>query len=391
MDKKLFRSLILLVTIAIVLVAAVVKIDWILHLISTCFSLLAPLFIGILTAFIVNPIYNFFYDLLSGTFFNKKIKAKKTGWIKPVSLTLSYMILFAIIAVIILLFIPNLMNSINLFIQNLNGYLENLQSLFDKTAAWLNVEETIFSEIEKLMQQLPQRLPQIITGVFPKIFDITKNVASAITNTIVGLILSIYILADKRNLMDRCKRLSRALFPENVHTVLSETMKLSIKTFSGFVSARIIDSFIVWVLCFFFMLIFRWEYPMMISVIVGVTNIIPVFGPFLGAIPSIFILLMVNPMQAVWFTLFILVLQQLDGNVIGPKVTGNSISLPAIWTMVATFVGGGLFGVAGMLIGVPLFAVIYAIVQQQTQRRLQKKENSIKKISETPEHSNRKE
>lgn len=376
MDKKLFRSILLLITVSIVLIAAVVKIDWILGLISTCFSLLAPLFIGIATAFILNPICNFMIDLFSGTFFRKKEKNKLPGrkkWVKPAAIAVSYIVFLASIAVIILLFIPSLMESINLFIQNFNGYLENLQNLFNTTAEKLHIEETLFSGIEKLLKELSENLPQIITGVFPKLFDITKNVASAVTNTIVGVILSVYILADKARLMAQCKRLSKAIFPDHVHTVLSETMALSIKTFSGFVSARIIDSAIVWLLCFFFMLIFRWEYPMMISVIIGVTNIIPVFGPFLGAIPSIFILLMINPMHAVWFTLFILILQQIDGNVIGPKVTGDSISLPAIWTMVATFIGGGLFGVVGMLIGVPFFAVIYAIVQQETARRLNNK------------------
>lgn len=380
MDKKLFKSLLLLVTVSIVLVAAIVKIDWILGLISTCFSLLSPLFIGIAIAFILNPLCNFLTDLFAGKYFRKKRSApqKTPKWIKPAAIAASYLVFFAIIAVIILLFIPSLMNSINLFIQNFNGYLENLQQLFGRTAEWLNIEETLFSGVEKLLNEIIKNFPQIITGVFPKIFDLTKNVASAITNTIVGLILSIYILTDKKKLMTQCKRLSQAIFPENIHTALSETMALSIKTFSGFLSARLIDSLIVGVLCFLFMLIFRWEYPMMISVIIGVTNVIPVFGPFLGAIPSIFILLMVDPMQAVWFTVFILVLQQLDGNVIGPKVTGESIDLPPIWTMVATFIGGGLFGIAGMLIGVPLFAVIYAIIQKETLRRLNQKDKEQK-------------
>ena len=148
--------------------------------------------------------------------------------------------------------------------------------------------------------------------------------------------------------------------------------------FRSFVNGRILDAIIVGLLCFIGMSIFGFQYPLLISVVVAVTNVIPVFGPFLGAIPSIFLLLLVEPMQAVWFTVFIIVLQQLDGNFIGPKIVGNSIGMPTIWVMVAVVIGGGTLGVFGMLVGVPAFAVVYRLVSEGVNRRLSAKKSGCR-------------
>ena len=197
-------------------------------------------------------------------------------------------------------------------------------------------------------------------------------------NVVVGFILSVYMIGNKTKLLSQLHSVSHAFMSEKVYKKCSETMRLIIRIFSSFITGRFVDSAIIGVLCFIGMQIFGFAYPMLISVIVGVTNVIPVFGPFMGAIPSAFILLMVDPMQAVWFSVFILVLQQIDGNIIDPRIVGNSIGLPPMWSMLAIFVGGGLFGIFGMLVGVPFFAVVYTLVQKETARRLRIRNESNK-------------
>ena len=159
---------------------------------------------------------------------------------------------------------------------------------------------------------------------------------------------------------------------------MAKVTNLTSKIFSGYISSRFLDSLIIGIICYICMVIIGFDYPLLISVVVGITNVIPVFGPFMGAIPSAFILFMIDPMEAVWFSIFILILQQIDGNVIGPKITGDSIGLPVIWTMVAILVGGGLFGVAGMLFGVPAVAVVYTLVTDEMNVRIKKNEETQK-------------
>ena len=407
MDKKLFKSLLLLFAICIFMVAFVVKIDWFIAFLRTVLSLLSPLFIGLIIALTINPLYEFFVRLFQGKVkfrFGKKSKQaveerepdveqksikivkgkektkeepkkkiRKELIIRILAIITSYIFLIAIIVVILVMFIPQIVSSGKMFAENFNGYLENLEALFDKVANFVGIEETLFSSIEKLLLELAENFSAIAVGIVPQIFDFTKILASSVLNFTIGFIMSIYMLAGKKKLVSQLKTVAHAFFPEKFYKSAADTTKLIVKTFSSFISSRIVDSVIVGVICFICMYLFRFDYPLLISVIVGVTNIIPVFGPFLGAIPSAFVLLMVEPMQAVWFCVFVLILQQIDGNVISPMVTGDAVGLPALWSMLAIFVGGGLFGIVGMLVGVPIFAVIYVLAQRETQRRLRLK------------------
>ena len=193
-------------------------------------------------------------------------------------------------------------------------------------------------------------------------------------NWLIGLIVSIYMLAGRDKLIRQLKKLVSACVPKRFLGKVMEVAALTNGTFGKFIIGRIIDSSIILVLCFVCMTIFQMPYALLISVIVGVTNVIPIFGPFIGAIPSAFILLMVDPIKGLWFIVFIIVLQQIDGNIIGPRVVGNSIGLSGIWVMFGVIVGGGQLGVVGMLIGVPVLAVLYTVLGSWVNKRLKKKE-----------------
>ena len=199
---------------------------------------------------------------------------------------------------------------------------------------------------------------------------ISSSIYTLVFQMFVGMIAAFYLLMDKEKFSSQIKKLCYGLFKPKTCEILIYWTRRAHKIFSGFITGKILDSMIIGMFCYAGMVLFRIEYPLLISVIVGVTNIIPFFGPFIGAIPSVLILLIVNPLSALWFLVFILILQQIDGNVIGPFILGDYVGLSPFWIMLAIMVGSGLFGFAGMLLSVPLFALVYAIVRATVEARL---------------------
>lgn len=362
-------------------------------------SLLSPVFIGFCIAFILNRPYKYIYSSLDklrlkleGRNLKKKSKVvspeimKKRegfwkGFIKVTSLVLIYLLFLFFIALLISMILPQLGDSLTKVYDNISTYVSNLMGLADKIEEYVHVDgallDIITSWLAEIVKELPERLPSLI----PNIFDVTKTVASSLTNFLLGFIMSIYMLASKEMLVRQLKSVFYTFMPEKPARVITHVLQISNDIFGNFVNGRIYDALIIGLLCFIGMSVFGFEYTLLITVLVSVTNVIPVFGPFIGAIPSIFLLLMVNPMQAVFFTIFIFLLQQLDGNIIGPKVVGDSIGLPAWWVMFSILVGGGMGGVFGMLAGVPVFAVFYTLISEAVEVR--KVVKQVPEVSET--------
>ena len=311
----------------------------------------------------------------------KKREGFWKGFIKVTSLVLIYLLFLFFIALLISMILPQLGDSLTKVYDNISTYVSNLMGLADKIEEYVHVDgallDIITSWLAEIVKELPERLPSLI----PNIFDVTKTVASSLTNFLLGFIMSIYMLASKEMLVRQLKSVFYTFMPEKPARVITHVLQISNDIFGNFVNGRIYDALIIGLLCFIGMSIFGFEYTLLITVLVSVTNVIPVFGPFIGAIPSIFLLLMVNPMQAVFFTIFIFLLQQLDGNIIGPKVVGDSIGLPAWWVMFSILVGGGMGGVFGMLAGVPVFAVFYTLISEAVEVR--KVGNPVPEVSET--------
>lgn len=396
MDKKLFKSLMWLITAAVVIVVCCLRFDSITSALSLIFSLLSPLIVGLIIAFILNPAYEFFRSLYSGEkklkFFKKKNAAQrkpktvvakkfrkaqkrlpKSFFPTVFALVTTYFIFFLIIVLLFSLLIPQLAESFSLFSSNIETYLSNLKTFLDSLAKSLNMEDTLYPAIESGIKGLLGNLSNLVVGIVPRIFDITMSIALWTANIIIGFVLSVYVLAGKKTLSERIRNFTEAVFDEKTNDRIYSVSSLTYKTFSGFITGRLLDASCVGVLCFIGMLIFRFDYPLLISVIIGVTNIIPFFGPFIGGVPAAFILLMIDPWEAVWFVVFLVILQQLDGNIIGVRIVGDSVGLPPIWSLVAILVGGGLFGFVGMILGTPAFGVLYTLLNRSAEKNLQKK------------------
>ena len=190
------------------------------------------------------------------------------------------------------------------------------------------------------------------------------NVVVVLKNLIIGIIVAVYMLASRKRFVQQGKLVLYSIFKPRWAELIKEEAKYADKMFGGFINGKILDSAIIGVLCYIACLIFKFPSALLVSVIIGVTNVIPFFGPFIGAIPATLLILIQNPIKALWFVLFVLVLQQVDGNIIGPKILGNTTGLSSFWVLFAILLFGGLWGFVGMIIGVPLFAVIYDIIKK---------------------------
>ena len=289
---------------------------------------------------------------------------------RMLSILTSYLLAVLLLAVLLSSVVPQVVQSVVDLVNNSEGYINNLNA----TALWLSDRFGLDQqELEPLLisyQDLLRRAASLITAALPQLLDFGMAVGNGLVTALTAVISSVYMLTSKHALIGQLRRVTYALLSRDKADRVLRISRQANEVFSGFIAGKIIDSAIIGVLCFAGMTIFRMQYALLISVVVGVTNVIPFFGPFIGAIPSIMILLIVDPWDALYFGIFVLALQQFDGNILGPKILGDSTGLSPIWVLVAIIVGGGLFGFAGMLLGVPTFAVLYALTREWVTDRL---------------------
>lgn len=360
MNKKLFKSNILLITYAVILIVAIVKIDFILLAFFKFFEILSPICIGIAVAFVLNRPFEFFKKI-----FNKIGKKQVT----TMSLVTVYLLLIGILTAIIAFLIPQLVDSLNLFYNSLDKYSGQINSLTKNLIEFLNINEFVANNINSFFEKLPQLSSNILSGFFPKLIDITSNAVTSFFNVVFGIILSVYILSDKDRIKRQLLTILYALFPNKAINKVKYLLNISNKTFNLFLIGQLTEAFILGVLCFIGLLIFKFNYPLLISVIVAVTSLIPVAGVIIGAIPSIFILFMAEPIQALWFILFIAILQIVEGNLIYPRVVGDSLGLPPLWVLIAIIIGGGLMGILGILLSVPIISILYQLIKEYISKK----------------------
>ena len=344
---------------------------------------LTPVIYGFCIAFLLSPILHTYEKRLLPKIGGKKLKPIAR---RNVSILLTYLTAITIIALFLAVVLPQVIRSCMSIADNIPLYLKTLQNLYrningslanidllnepELAAAITSLSDSIIGMMQSQIEGIGTWLAELST----KVLGFAGNLAGGIINFVVGIIISVYLLADREKLFAQMRKISSAIFPQNVHELLYEIVLDCNRVFSGFIVGKIIDSVIVGIICFIGMSILGMPYPVLISVLVGVTNVIPYFGPFIGAIPSFFIILISDPAAALWFLLFILLLQQFDGNILGPKILGDVTGLSALWVVVSIMLFSGLFGVLGMFIGVPLFAVIYSIMKRVVNFLLQKKE-----------------
>ncbi|MBM6819417.1 MAG: AI-2E family transporter [Clostridium sp.] len=331
---------------------------------------LQPFIIGGTLAYLLNFILRFYEDkILSHDFFKKLKRSAKRG----IGLLLTYITASIITYLFIQFVLPQLVDSIIGLVNNIPEYLNELTKVTNDIFDNLNLQPEYINLITDKFGEAVTYIITIISNLVPVIGNFVVGATSSILNIIIGIIVSIYILIDKEKFMALGKKIVYALCSEEKAKFTLRLATQSNMTFSRFIGGKILDSFIIGVLTFFILTIFKMPYVLLISVIVGVTNIIPFFGPFIGGIPAAIIILFVSPIQALWFVIIIIVIQQIDGNIIGPKILGDSIGISAFWILFSLLVAAKFMGFVGMVIGVPLFAIFYSIVKEIIEEKLRKK------------------
>ena len=331
---------------------------------------LQPFIIGGALSYLLNFILRFYEDkILSHNFFKKLKKSSK----RSVGLLLTYITASIITYLFIQFVLPQLMDSIVGLVNSIPEYLNELTRVTNDIFDNLNLQPEYINLITDKFGESVTYIITMISNLIPVIGNFVVGATSSILNIIIGIIISIYILIDKEKFMALGKKVVYALCSKEKAKFILRLATQSNMTFSRFIGGKILDSFIIGVLTFLILTIFKMPYVLLISVIVGVTNIIPFFGPFIGGIPATIIILFVSPIQALWFIVIIVVIQQIDGNIIGPKILGDSIGISAFWILFSLLVAAKFMGFVGMIIGVPLFAIFYSIIKEIIEEKLAKK------------------
>ena len=351
--------------------------------------MLMPILFGFGIGYLLAPVLNFIERKILIPIFDKlKIKdsSKRKNVIRGIGVALTLCFLLLIIYIVIAMLVSQIVPSIRNIIDNGNTYMANVEDWMDN---WIKEHPSIGSYVNNLFVQYSGKVEEWLNGSeLQKIMPILRRFLVGIYNTmdvlwkfIVGLIISVYVLISKEKFVGQAKKITYALFKRETANIVVRNFSFVNKTFIGFLGGKLLDSLIIGILCFIGTSILKTPYAALVSVVVGVTNIIPFFGPFIGAIPCAILILVVDithPLNCLYFIIFVFLLQQFDGNILGPKILGESTGITGFWVIFAITLFGGLFGVPGMIIGVPAFAVIYAGIKSVVHRALANKEMSCK-------------
>nr|MBQ1578576.1 AI-2E family transporter [Oscillospiraceae bacterium] len=344
-------------------------------------TILAPFIWGLVICYLLSPLMRFLEERvflpLGKRLYRKNKKGGAGKFARVMSILFSEIVLLLLIAALVYLIIPQILSSVQMLVQNSGTYADNVSKWLDGLlknypeldsyvgGLFGNINANVGNWLEtRLLPQLGNLITSVSSGVY--------GFARSIYNLIIGIIVSVYLLADKEGFLAAVKRLSYAVFSVETADKLRQGLNFVDKTFMGFLSGKILDSLIIGIICYIVCSILKMPYTLLVSVIIGVTNIIPFFGPLIGAIPSALIILMVDPSKCLIFVIFIIILQQIDGNIIGPRILGSSTGINGFWVMFAIILGSGLFGFWGMLLGVPVFVVIYTVIQNLIIKKLKK-------------------
>ena len=349
----------------------------VLRAISSLFSILSPFIWGLAITYILLPLVKSLQRGALGRAILKKKPEKARRFARAMSVILSEIIFLAIIVAIVYLIIPQLVSSITTIVENSSTYIAN-------TTTWIEqllsdnpeIEQYVLDVFNNVSEDLKNWLTNtVLPGIGNIAASVTTGIISvvkAVYNLVIGIIVSIYILGNIEGFSASAKKLMYTVFSVDTAEKLREGLNFTDKTFMGFINGKLLDSAIIGLICYIGCALLNIPYALLVSVIVGVTNVIPFFGPFIGAVPSALLILLVNPVKCLIFVIFIIVLQQLDGNVIGPKILGSSIGINGFWVMFSIILGAGLFGFWGMLLGVPVFVVIYTLINNLIDRKLKR-------------------
>ena len=334
--------------------------------ISKLTGILMPFIYGAVIAYLLKPVCNCVEDFL------RRLLPEKMGTAaNMLAVTISLLFGILVVYALIMMIVPQLITSVTTLYytarNNLNDFVDwaSHQEIIASNQKLLDFIETSYDNLQDTLDNIVRT--KLIPSMQSLLSGAALGVMSFVTflkNIIIGVIVSVYLLASRKKFGQQCKMILYSLIKPRWADIILEEILYADKMFGGFINGKILDSAIIGVLCYIACLIFKFPSALLVSVIIGVTNVIPFFGPFIGAIPATLLILIQNPIKALWFVLFVLVLQQVDGNIIGPKILGNTTGLSSFWVLFAILLFGGLWGFAGMIVGVPLFAVIYDVIKK---------------------------
>ena len=334
--------------------------------ISKLTGILMPFIYGAVIAYLLKPVCNCVEDFL------RRLLPEKLGTAaNMLAVTISLLFGILVVYALIMMIVPQLITSVTTLYytarNNLNDFVDwaSHQEIIASNQKLLDFIETSYDNLQDTLDNLVRT--KLVPSMQSLLSGAALGVMSFVTflkNIIIGVIVSVYLLASRKKFGQQCKMILYSLIKPRWADIILEEILYADKMFGGFINGKILDSAIIGVLCYIACLIFKFPSALLVSVIIGVTNVIPFFGPFIGAIPATLLILIQNPIKALWFVLFVLVLQQVDGNIIGPKILGNTTGLSSFWVLFAILLFGGLWGFVGMIIGVPLFAVIYDVLKK---------------------------
>ena len=354
------------ISLSIIFFFLIYRFDGFGNAISTLTDILMPFIYGAVIAYLLKPVCN-----TIEAFLRRFIPEKMKGLINALSVTFTILFGLLLIYALCMMIIPQLITSVTTLYYT-------AQANITKFMYWANHLEFI-EKNEQIMELLNSAYAALNTNLdtwikntlLPSMQNIVSgaaigvlNVVTVAKNLIIGIIVAVYMLASRKRFVQQGKLVLHSIVRPRWAQLITEEVKYADRMFGGFINGKIMDSAIIGVLCYIGCLIFKFPSALLVSVIIGVTNVIPFFGPFIGAIPATLLILIQNPIKALWFVLFVLVLQQADGNIIGPKILGNTTGLSSFWVLFAILLFGGLWGFAGMIVGVPLFAVIYDVIKK---------------------------
>ena len=366
LNKKNIKRVLLLIACAILLYWGLNNLSVLGGLLSSILSLFSPLLIGVGIAYVMNLLLMAIERL-----WDKALKKAPELWRvklkRPICLTLAFLLFLGIIFAIIFILIPRLEEAGTTLVANVPTYITQIQGWWDNLTAFAADHGITLPELSMNVEDATKFITKLLTSngdsVVNTTINITTSILGALVNVLLALVFSVYMLAQKEKLLAQSKRLLLAALPQKAGERTMHILKLTNGAFSSFVTGQVTEAFILGTLCCLGMLILRLPYAMPVSVIISFTSLIPIFGAWIGAATGAFLIVFVSPVKALTFLIFLLILQQVEGNLIYPKVVGKSVGLPGLWVLAAVTIGGGAFGVLGMLLGVPVCSVIYALVQ----------------------------
>ena len=372
---------------AIIFFFAAFNFEKIIQILSKTKFILRPIFMGIVLAFLLLPVHRHILSFLQKYFLKMSNNPPKGRFLEAVSIVLSLSFAFFVIYVLIHMAVPQVYTSVVTLVNTVPEYitkaknmimnfLEDNPEIQSMVVSYYNaaaeaLEDWLSSEIAPNLESVGSTLEWLKSTVFPNITGVVSNVSAIfiqflllLKDILLAVIVSVYLLARKDTFAAECKKIVYSIFSPKHGDLIIEEARSAYRVMSGFINGKLLDSLIIGIITLICCNLFHFPYPALVAAIIGVTNIIPFFGPFIGAIPCALLILMTSPLQCLYFVIFIIILQQFDGNILGPKILGESMGLASFWILFSIILFGGLFGFAGMVLGVPTFAILYNLIRR---------------------------